>query len=197
MSPLLTAVALLLGVSEIRVVVIGEVQVPGEHVLPAGASLLHALDAAGGMLQSADTSRVTLQRKNSTDLIPIDLTRLTRLGDPAQNYELRDGDRIVILRQARSSVWIRSGSVMRPVEFEPGLIALEALRRAHWLATGDSDRIRIERWMPSGAPVRYEYTVRQLLSAEPDVQKLQPGDVIYVSRGSLRDGEERGGDDGK
>ncbi|GMV36114.1 MAG: hypothetical protein AMXMBFR61_06220 [Fimbriimonadales bacterium] len=197
MNLLVAALALLLAADEIRVAVVGEVQVPGEHVLPTGASLLHALDAAGGMLQGADSSRVTLQRSNSTDRIPIDLTRLTRLGDLAQNYQLQDGDRIVVLRQTRSSVWIRSGSVMRPVEFEPGLTVLEALRQAHWLATGDSDRIRIERWIPGGVPLRREYTLRQLLSVDPDVQKLQPGDVIYVSRGSLRDGAERGGDDGK
>lgn len=187
MHLLLALAAVFLVGGEIRVAVAGEVRVAGEHLLPAGATILRALDAAGGVLPTADLSRAILQREHSSDVIPVDLARITSLGDLAQNYGLRDGDRLTVLRKTRSSVWVRAGSVVRPIEFEAGLTALEALRRARWLASGDSDRIRIERWGPNGGTVRHEYTLKHLLSADPGGQKLRPGDVIEVSGGTLRD----------
>jgi protein involved in polysaccharide export with SLBB domain len=84
-----------------QIVVTGEVKSPGPYVLSLGTTaqlptIAQAIQAAGGLTQSANLRQVRVQRQGSTQLIAVDLWELLQNGDGRQNLALRDGDTIAI-----------------------------------------------------------------------------------------------------
>ena len=81
--------------------------VPGDTVL----SLLN--QGGGGIRDVADLRRAYLRRTGTAEAIPIDLYALTVFGDVTQNYEVQDGDELVV-PEARGNQNLVLGAVQRP-----------------------------------------------------------------------------------
>ena len=87
----------------LRIGIAGEVAHPGAYTLQREGtqfpSLVSALEAAGGITQSADLREIVIQRAaggGSQQTIVADLWRFLETGDLLYNIALRDGDTIVI-----------------------------------------------------------------------------------------------------
>lgn len=90
----------------LRVTVAGEVERPGVYELPpATASVVTAMQAAGGATLQADLQAVVLQRPmGQVPQSTLDLAALLRQGDQRQNPQLLDGDTLQVGRLAASAV---------------------------------------------------------------------------------------------
>ncbi|MGV3617601.1 MAG: polysaccharide biosynthesis/export family protein [Fimbriimonas sp.] len=166
----------------------GEVTRPGTYEVRAGDRLLTLLTQGGGAaLDRADLRRATLRRRNSGEVIPIDLYALLILGDTTQNYEVRDGDVLTIPQERRNRISVQ-GAVPNPGQFlyrEP-----MTLSDAISLAGGEVRyRSRLSRVLiireRTGQPGQY---TRILADYVRFVKKgdqaqnvvLEPGDFVYV-----------------
>jgi len=92
----------------LRVGIAGEVSQPGEYILEREGtqfpSLVGALEAAGGVTQSADLRTVTIQRTVGTQsprTMTVNLWQFLQTGDLRYNFALQDGDTIVIPTRER------------------------------------------------------------------------------------------------
>ncbi|MEB3172425.1 MAG: SLBB domain-containing protein [Cyanobacteriota bacterium] len=90
----------------LRVTVLGEVERPGVYELPPlGASVVAALQAAGGATLQANLQDVALQRQDSGNReLPLNLAALLQQGDQRQNPLLFDGDTLRVGRLAETAV---------------------------------------------------------------------------------------------
>lgn len=83
----------------------------------AGDSVLTLLAAGGGPVPDrSDLRHAYLRRASSPELIPIDLYAMLRLGDTSQNYELQDGDELVVPEDVKNRIVVL-GAVNRPGAF--------------------------------------------------------------------------------
>ena len=102
---------------EAFVTVVGRVQKPGSYLLPPGRKM-RVLDlmnqVGGGMVEGAEFRTALLIREGQTGPDTIDLVKLLKQGDLAQNYELRANDVLVIPEADRITV---AGEVLQPVTF--------------------------------------------------------------------------------
>jgi polysaccharide export outer membrane protein len=87
----------------LQVGIAGEVSRPGSYVLAREGTqfptLISALEAAGGVTQSADLRQVVIQRirpDGSKQTLPTNLWKLLQTGDLSYNMALRDGDTIQV-----------------------------------------------------------------------------------------------------
>lgn len=94
---------LLLNPRPLRIGVAGEISSPGSYTLAREGtqfpSIVSALEAAGGVTQSADLRQVVIQRTVSGDLQQVlvaDLWEFLETGDLRNNLSLRDGDTIFV-----------------------------------------------------------------------------------------------------
>ncbi len=97
---------LLVSPRPLRIGIAGEVTHPGAYILQREGtqfpSLVSALEAAGGVTQSADLRQVVIQRQTglgTQQTIVSDLWQFLETGDLQYNMSLRDGDTIVIPTQ--------------------------------------------------------------------------------------------------
>ena len=77
------------------VTVSGRVKTPGSYELKTGDRLLDALAAAGGTLENAAVSRLSVVHRDGT-LATVNLARSLQQGDMAQNLPLVAGDLIIV-----------------------------------------------------------------------------------------------------
>lgn len=165
----------------------GFVKNPGIFELRPGDTVLTLLSFAGGVQEDrADHRRATLRKKNSNELIPIDLYAILNRADTTQNYVIEDGDSLNVPESNNKIIVI--GKIPRPGVFpykEP-MTLQDALAQAggeietrSWLSKtlvirqragmpGEYDRIQCD-------IVRY---IRNGDSAQNIL--LQPGDTVYV-----------------
>lgn len=100
----------------IRTNIWGAVQFPGVHYVPLGTRFLEAISIAGGPVDSADTSSITLSSKISASSKEIQLTTLSlskSMRDSEFNPLLRPDD-IIVIKQDRSTeklqLWLNVGT---------------------------------------------------------------------------------------
>lgn len=93
----------LLNPRPLRIGIAGEVSRPGSYTLAREGTqfpaLASALEAAGGVTQSADLRRILIQRTagdNSQATIVANLWQFLETGDQRNNFTLRDGDTVFI-----------------------------------------------------------------------------------------------------
>ncbi|MEA3403063.1 MAG: SLBB domain-containing protein [Armatimonadota bacterium] len=116
---------------EDRVTVLGEVQQPGQTIIPLGERIT-VLDAigrlAGGLTETADRGAAMVLRAQEQP-ISVDLRALMQEGDLTQNVELQGGDVLVVREAGEVSVL---GEVEAPTSFElvEPMTVLDALVRA-------------------------------------------------------------------
>jgi polysaccharide export outer membrane protein len=166
----------------------GEVTRPGTYEVRPGDRLLTLLTQGGGaVIERADLRRVTLRRKNSGEVIPIDLYALLIQGDTTQNFEVRDGDVLTVPLERRNRISVQ-GAVPNPGQFlyrEP-----MTLSDAVSLAGGEIRyRSRFSRVIiireRAGQPGQYtrihaDYVRFVKKGDQTQNVVLEPGDFVYI-----------------
>ncbi len=112
-------------------IILGEIRSPGQYELRGKISFLEFVSKAGGLTQNAGKT-ATIKRANSKNTktnISIDLDRLIKEGDPAQNMAIHNGDTIYI---SKADVYYVSGEVKNPdsYKFESNLTVIKAIIKA-------------------------------------------------------------------
>jgi polysaccharide export outer membrane protein len=171
-----------------RVYVGGEVKQPGQQAIDdSPMSLLEALSRAGGLLPSADQSRILLERDGVSHRI--DLIASARGANTAGRLQLLPGDIVRATPRDESKVFV-SGEVLTPraLPMHDGRLTLnEALGEVGGInpQSGDARHVYIVR--RSAGDTR----VYQLDASTADAMalaeqfELSPKDVVYVGASSL------------
>jgi polysaccharide export outer membrane protein len=95
----------------VRVRVVGEVTRPGEVQIPPDSSLSSAIANAGGFTKDAKESEVQLVRLNDKGQIDTQRIDLKKLND---NFQVQEGDVLVVPEKGRSSFLRVLGQVLNP-----------------------------------------------------------------------------------
>jgi polysaccharide export outer membrane protein len=187
-----------------RVTVIGAVQEPGTHSLPAyNSDLLSALIAAGGLTDQASTiveirnladtptrfasyggSRETVRK---TESVQIDL--ITASGGIGPDYRITDGSVIMVREQDPKTIQV-IGLVRKPNQFEipagQDVRLLDAIAMAGGRSLQIADRVHVIRNLEGvDRPVVVRVSVREAKQGGPANLLLAAGDVISVEETPL------------
>ncbi len=173
----------------IRVTVGGFVARPGQYDVRPGDTIKTLLDLGGSVPTDgrADLRRSVLQRKGSSELIPIDLYSMIVMGDTTQNYELQDGDQLTIPEEVRNRITV-IGRVQQPgvIQYRESMRVVEAIQQAGGEITRVSkmSKVVVIRQM-RGRPNEYQRIQVDLVGfwARGDSRQnivLEAGDYIYV-----------------
>ncbi len=100
--------------STVRVKVIGEVVAPGEVAVPPDSSVSSAVAIAGGPTEDAQLSKVSLVRRGDDGQIIEEEIDLSNLVD---DYQVQDGDVVVVAKRGYLSVVDGIGRVLNPVNW--------------------------------------------------------------------------------
>jgi polysaccharide export outer membrane protein len=167
-----------------RIYVDGEVKQPGVHPInDLAMTLMEAINRAGGMLPSADQSRITLSRDGAT--YAIDLPHLVQQGVNPASIMLTNGDVLRVRSRDESKVFV-SGEVVLPraLIMHNGRLSLnEALGEAGGInpLSGDASQVYVVR-RSATEPMVYRLDAHApgaLALAEGF--ELDPKDLIYVA----------------
>jgi len=115
-----------------KVVIMGEVDAPGVYELRGPTTLLELISKAGGVKEDAG-DKLTINRaatgEEEAQVKQIDLQRLLKLADQAQNVAILDGDNIFV---AKAGMFYVTGEVARPdaYKLEEGTTVLKAVSMA-------------------------------------------------------------------
>ena len=171
-----------------RIYIDGEVKSPGlQAINDIPMTLMEALNRAGGMLPSADQSRIVLERERT--LYNIDLRELVQKGISPGNVMLVHGDVVRVHSRDESKVFV-SGEVTTPkaLTMHDGRLTLnEALGESGGInpLSGDSRQIYVVRKAADGTHV-YQLDARQTGAlALAEAFELQPKDVVFVAASPL------------
>jgi polysaccharide export outer membrane protein len=167
-----------------RIYVDGEVKQPGVHAInDLAMTLMEAINRAGGMLPSADQSRISLSREGAT--YAIDLPQLVQQGVNPASIMLRNGDVLRIRSRDESKVFV-SGEVVTPraLTMHNGRLSLnEALGEAGGInpLSGDASQVYVVR-RSTAEPVVYRLDAQaQGALAMAESFELDPKDLVYVA----------------
>lgn len=177
-----------------RASVLGMVNRPGVYDMRPGDTVLTLLSYAGGtILESqsgssrANLRRATLRRKDSNELIPIDLNAMLRRGDMTQNYRVDDGDELTVPEDTRNRILVL-GAVARPGTYaytEP-MTVMDGIGAAggpirYVSQTSQTVVIRERAGLP-GSYLRIRADLVRYVKNGDVVQNfaLEPNDIIYV-----------------
>ncbi|MGB3297550.1 MAG: SLBB domain-containing protein, partial [Phormidesmis sp.] len=100
--------------STVRVKVVGEVVAPGEVAVPPDSSVSSAVAIAGGPTEDAQLSKVSLVRRDDAGQIVEEEIDLRNLVD---DYQVEDGDVVVVAKRGYLSVIDGIGRVVNPVNW--------------------------------------------------------------------------------
>jgi polysaccharide export outer membrane protein len=167
-----------------RIYVDGEVRQPGVHAIDDLAmTLMEAINRAGGMLATADQSRIGLSRDGDT--YTIDLPQLVQQGVDPASIMLRSGDVLRIRSRDESKVFV-SGEVVTPraLTMHDGRLSLNvALGEAGGInpLSGDASQVYVVR-RSALQPVVYRLDARaEGALAMAESFELDPKDLVYVA----------------
>lgn len=174
-----------------RVVVMGEVKTPKEQFLShTPLTVSGAIDAAGGLLPSADLRAASITRANGS-VEPLNLFALYYEGDSSANALLYAGDLLSIARNHGNQIFV-AGEVLRPqtITMHPQGISLpEALQQAGGVQpiSGDPSQLYVLRMVSPPNAAKAQLVIYHLNAANledlalADRFAMQPRDLIYVS----------------
>ncbi len=171
-----------------NVSVIGRAARPGSYELPAGARVIDAVAAAGGVAADGDRRSVlVIPAGKSGPSTTVDLDQALRGGDVG--YILSDGD-VVFIPDTRQQVAVM-GEVARPgvYAYTEGITLMEVMAMAGGPSTkADLDRVRLYRGERVEDALRLE-VADDRLSFEGDIKqnpRVAPGDILFVPSGRIR-----------
>lgn len=166
----------------------GGVPRAGTYQVFPGDTVLSLLNQGGGAIRDiADLRRSYLRRAGTSEAIPIDLYSLTVFGDTSQNYEVQDGDELVV-PEARGNQVLVLGAVQVPglYPYREPTTAWDAIGEAHGeirLRSRFSKTVvlRQREGLP-GQYVRIPIDLVRFIRKGDSTQniQLQPGDIIFV-----------------
>lgn len=171
-----------------RVYIDGEVRSPGlQAINDIPMTLTEAINRAGGMLPTADQSRLLLER--GADRYRIDLRELVQKGINPGNVMLADGDIVRVHSRDESKVFV-TGEVVSPraLTMHNGRLSLnEALGESGGVSplSGDSRQVYVVR--KAGDAIRvYQLDARVTGAlAMAEGFELAPKDVVFVAASPL------------
>jgi len=172
-----------------NVVVSGQVEAPGKHALTTTPlTLVEAVNASGGLKETADAKRVTIQRNGS--LYSVDYEGFLVAGLNKNNPVLRSGDIVTVPRRKAEEAFIL-GQVKKPaavdLSVEPVTLT-QALTRQGGLDEHRADARGVFVFRAAGPHM----TVFQLETSSPmgfllgTKFVLEPRDVVYITRSPLQ-----------
>jgi polysaccharide export outer membrane protein len=171
-----------------RIYIDGEVRAPGlQAINDIPMTLMEALNRAGGLLQTADQSRLALER--GKERYSIDLSELVQKGINPGNILLQPGDVVRVHSRDESKVFV-SGEVVTPraLIMHNGRLTLnEALGESGGVSplSGDARQIYVVRKTTEGTRV-YQLDARTNgAMAMAEGFELSPKDIIYVAASPL------------
>ena len=171
-----------------RVYVDGEVRTPGlQTVDDIPMTLVEALNRAGGMTQSADQSRIVVER--GKERYTVNLRELIQKGVNPGTVLLAHGDVVRVHSREESKVFV-SGEVVMPkaLTMHNGRLSLnEALGETGGISplSGDARQIYVVRKTPERTRVfRLDARVSGALAMAESFE-LMPKDVVYVAASPL------------
>lgn len=169
--------------------VAGEVNAPSRQALnTVGLTLLEAISTAGGLKETADPARITLQRGGQ--VYPVDHEAFLQQGYAENNPVMRDGDVVTVPRRQTQEAFLL-GEIIQPstvdLSIEPVSLT-QAITRVGGLsgARADARGVFVFRVINS------RMTVFQLETSSPAGLLLgtrfvlEAGDVVYVTRSPLQ-----------
>lgn len=172
-----------------RIYVSGEVKTPGmAPINDIPMTLVEALNRAGGMLPTADQSRIVITRDGMS--YPVNMMQLMQRGINPSSIMLNNGDVLSVASRDESKVFV-SGEVMTPkaLTMHNGRLTLnEALGEAGGInpISGDGKQVYVIRNGADAQPLVFHLNSRsptELALAEDF--ELKPKDVVYVDATSL------------
>lgn len=171
-----------------RVYIDGEVKQPGlQAINDIPMTLVEALNRAGGLLPTADQSRIALERGDAR--YSINLRDLVQQGINPGNIMLAPGDVVRVHSRDESKVFV-SGEVVTPraLTMHNGRLTLnEALGETGGISplSGDARQIYVVRKTPERTRV-FQLDARLTGSlAMAEAFELRPKDVVYVAASPL------------
>jgi polysaccharide export outer membrane protein len=172
-----------------RVYIDGEVKSPGlQAINDIPMSLTEALNRAGGLLPTADQSRIAIERDKMR--YDINLRELVQKGIDPNTVMLAPGDLVRVHSRDESKVFV-SGEVITPksLTMHDGKLTLnEALGESGGVSplSGDSRQIYVVRKAPDGKTRVFQLDARETGSiAMAEEFELRPKDVVYVAASPL------------
>ena len=174
---------------QIRATIGGAVPMPGVYEMKPGDDIIALFARGGGRMRdnSTDLRRCMLKRKDSSEMIPIDLYAMLSEGDLSQNYELRDGDQLEVA-QSDSNRIIVIGRVQTPgtYPYKEPMSVMDAIS----LGRGEIDfrsklsSVKVIRQLPGrpGEYVTIECNLVNFMNKGDHAQNiaLKPGDIVEV-----------------
>jgi polysaccharide export outer membrane protein len=171
-----------------RVYIDGEVRLPGlQSIDDIPMTLVEALNRAGGMLPSADQSRIVLERGDAR--YQVGLRALVARGINPGSILLEAGDVVRVHSRDESKVFV-SGEVIAPkaLTMHDGRLTLnEALGESGGISplSGDARQVYVVRRAPEGTRV-YQLDARRAGAlAMAEAFELEPRDLVYVAASPL------------
>ncbi|ANB77486.1 sugar ABC transporter substrate-binding protein [Paraburkholderia phytofirmans OLGA172] len=173
-----------------QVYVDGEVHTPGvQPINDVPMTLYEALNRAGGLLPTADESRLDLIRDGKS--YPIDLTAMLERNISGSQILLRDRDVLRVTSRDQNGAYVM-GEVNKPIFATPqhdGKLTLgDALAQAGSLnsSSGDAAQIFVIRGSSSATPEVYRLNAASPVAMVVANQfQLQPKDVVYIDGNGL------------
>lgn len=170
----------------VPVIVLGQVNKPGEYAVPRNGTVQGAIGEAGGLTPRARIDQIRLIRRKGEkkETITVDLGKFFIHGDPEILPKLEEGDIIVVPGLHGSSDVKVIGAVRLPGRYTlfEGADLLDVLYMAGGpLKSASLGRIRL---ISSGTGKREEQQVnmKKILKQDTDatLPVVHPGDVVYV-----------------
>tara|TARA_B100000674_G_C37978890_1_gene980898 strand:- start:2151 stop:3965 length:1815 start_codon:yes stop_codon:yes gene_type:complete len=112
----------LTGISDIQILIVGNVINPGLYAISGNTNILHALDAAGGIAENGSFRNIQVKRNNEL-IANVDLYDIFINGNISQEFQLKSGDSIVVgplLPQIAISGAISNPAIYEIKEFSLG-----------------------------------------------------------------------------
>ena len=171
-----------------RVYIDGDVRSPGlQAINDIPMTLMEALNRAGGVLPTADQSRIALERGDARYMI--DLRALVAKGINPGSIMLANGDVVRVHSRDESKVFV-SGEVVAPkaLTMHNGRLSLnEALGESGGISplTGDARQVYVVRRATEGTRV-FQLDARETgAPAMAEAFELHPKDLVYVAASPL------------
>lgn len=172
-----------------RAYIDGEVKTPGlQAINDIPMTLEEALNRAGGLLPTADQSRIMVER--GPKRYQIDLRQLVQKGINPASVMLANGDVVRVLSRDESKVFV-TGEVLTPksMTMHNGRLTLnEALGEAGGVSplTADGSQVYVVRRKAGQDPLVYRLDASSPTAlAMAEEFELNPKDVVYVGASGL------------
>ena len=171
----------------ITVQVLGEVPSPGKYQLKPGSSITQAISRAGGTLNSADTSCISLHRSKAegAKIFNFDLNSALTGEIPHEALTLQNQDTIIVPELVHQVSVL--GAVNRPGIYriyETSRV-LEIVTLAGWVThDSDSGSAILIRKLGEGKIQQFPINLKRLQSGADEKENylLNDGDIIYVPK---------------